>query len=36
MTAEGDAMGVVDQTIEHRIGDGGVADEGVPGIDREL
>ncbi len=29
-------MGVVDQTIEHCIGDGGGADEGVPSLDREM
>ena len=28
MSAERDAVGVVDQTVEQRVGDGGIADEG--------
>lgn len=29
-------MGVVDQTVEYCVGDGGVADDVVPSVDREL
>ena len=29
-------MGVVHEAVEHGVGDGGVADEVVPGLDRSL
>ena len=29
-------MGVVDEPVEHRIGDGGIANVLVPGLQREL
>src|SRR5579872_1119712 len=35
-TGEGDAIGVVDQAVQNGIGEGGVTDEVVPVIDRDL
>ena len=36
MAVQFEAVGVVDQTVEDRIGKGGLVDHGVPSCDRQL